>query len=208
MANKLLVLVCQIVTQHGRLSDIRAASDKIYIITSVRHKNYSITIVIACSKWFTACALILSYYLSLFYSYVVHSYTHTTIMLSLTIFHTIFVNFFHLSFMFRILVALLRYILFNPCSSSQATISRASCLFVFVCYILSEINIIFCEAPSKVAQPFHLPHFHFFSKARLISFISHKLIIRYLCYSHLIRFYFTDTVRKDAFLFTVILLYF
>ena len=82
MANKLPVLVCQIVPPHGRLSDIRAASDKIYIITSVRHKNYSITItiVIACSKWFPACALILSYYLSLFYSYVVHSYTHTAII--------------------------------------------------------------------------------------------------------------------------------
>ena len=66
MANKLLVLVCQIVPQHGRLSDIRAASDKIYIITSVRHKNYSTTIVIAFSKWFTACVLILSYLILLF----------------------------------------------------------------------------------------------------------------------------------------------
>ena len=96
MANKLLVLVDQIETQHGRLSDIRAASDKIYIITSVRHKNYSITITstIACSKWFTACVLILSYYLNLFYSYVVHSYTHTTIILSITIFHTHFCQFF------------------------------------------------------------------------------------------------------------------
>ena len=90
MANKLPVLVCQIVPPHGRLSDIRAASDKIYIITSVRHKNYSITILIACCKWFPACVLILSYYLSLFYSYVVHSYTHTTIILSITIFHTHF----------------------------------------------------------------------------------------------------------------------
>ena len=80
MANKLLVLFCQIVPQHGRLSDISSASDKIYIITSVRHKNYSITIVIAYSKWFTAYVLILWFEFVLFLrGTLIHSYNNCII---------------------------------------------------------------------------------------------------------------------------------